>query len=131
LWPLFPSSLFEQHRVLIIVIAMAGMAVAQQYGAMPELGPGMSPRYFLGIAPIVKRQSGSCGANKHHCMLLSMITLIELTRIAQARISIFQMFAVAMTNIAMSTLKARHRAVLSILPAIFLAQYRNICAMPR
>lgn len=62
--------MLEQHQVLIIIIAMAGIAFAQQYGAIPELGPGMSPRYFLGIPPIVKRQSGSCGANKHHCMAI-------------------------------------------------------------
>ena len=74
--------MLDQYRFLIDIIVMAGIAVAQQYGAMPELGPGMSPRYFLGIPPVVKRQSGSCGANKHHCTLLSLIEVIELTRIA-------------------------------------------------
>jgi hypothetical protein len=52
---------------------MAGIAVAQHYGAMPKLEVGISPRYFLGTSPILKRQSGVCGAGQHHCKILLIL----------------------------------------------------------
>jgi hypothetical protein len=96
--------MMKQLKVFVIIVAMAGIAVAQQYGAMPELGPGMSPRYFFGISPLMKRQSGSCGANMHPCKLIPGLNSSEITQIAQARTSISRISAVATTTTAMSTL---------------------------
>jgi hypothetical protein len=53
---------------------MADLAVAQQYGAMMEVGQGMSPRYFLGASKPAKRQA-TCGTGFHDCKLASVSTI--------------------------------------------------------
>jgi hypothetical protein len=61
---------------VIIAIAMANLAVAQQYGAMMELGQGMSPRYFLGSSRPAKRQL-NCGTGSHDCKPASMSAALK------------------------------------------------------
>jgi hypothetical protein len=60
--------MLQLNTGMIIALAMADLAVAQQYGAM-ELGQGMSPRYFFDSAQPVKRQSGNCQTGYHNCKL--------------------------------------------------------------
>jgi len=55
----------------IIAIIIANLAVAQQYGAMMEVGQGLSPRYFLGASKPAKRQA-TCGTGYHDCKLASI-----------------------------------------------------------
>jgi hypothetical protein len=60
--------MFQLTTMVIIAIAMANMAVAQQYEAVMELEQGMSPRYFLSSSRLAKRQL-NCGTGYHDCKL--------------------------------------------------------------
>lgn len=59
---------FHLSAAAIIAFAMANLVVAQQYGAVMEPGQAVSPRYFLGLSRLAKRQS-ICGTGQHNCKL--------------------------------------------------------------
>jgi len=61
---------------VIIAITMANLAVAQQYGAMMELGQQMSPRYILGSSRPAKRQV-NCETGSHDCKQGSMSAALK------------------------------------------------------
>ncbi len=118
-------------RGVIAVVTMADIAVAQQYGAMLELGEGISPRYFLGSPPLEKRQSGVCAAGQHHCRTCYSSISSSNTDFCQARTSTFHQFAAQTIATAMSMPQVKQLAVPSAPTVTTLVHQLNTSAALR